>query len=284
MIGYPYHYGPEDLDKNESSIIFYLNPVVEPIKLASTLTVLTDFENLGIGDEFAFEFCDQISKVCKTFYRVPTTNTLVLDYQGFCNLITESETIVDGISNKLLIPKELVLLKANNFLIEENVIVQANGIQGAVYKIGSTLQSGGSALLVTRTLAMAKIVGGNGLQLLRSQPALAIALPTTGAIFFYGCGAIVGDNVVGKILVTTGDVLALPMKGCELTWNVYITPLTQRLFGMPVILNMTQTFKTGVGYTLQEAISSYSNKTSVAEFVKAKTSQLLVKLADWIKP
>ena len=46
--------------------------------------------------------------------------------------------------------------------------------------------------------------------------ALAIAISTTGTMFFYGCGAIAGNNIIGKALVTTGDVLALPMKGVEI--------------------------------------------------------------------
>jgi hypothetical protein len=87
---------------------------------------------------------------------------------------------------------------------------------------------------------------------LQAQPALAVAILTTGAIFFYACGAVTRNNPIGKALVTTGDILALPMKGVEITWNSYGNPIIQQVFGIPVIFNMTQTFKTGPGYTLKE--------------------------------
>ena len=83
------------------------------------------------------------------------------------------------------------------------------------------------------------------MRILQSQSAFAVAIPTTGAMFFYGCGAIAGNNTIGKAFVTTGDVLALPMKGIEVMWNSYGNPVIQKVFGIPVILNMTQTFKTG---------------------------------------
>ena len=77
----------------------------------------------------------------------------------------------------------------------------------------------GSAGLVANTLALAKVAGVGGLQILKAQPYLAIAIPTTGAIFFYGLGTVVGNNIVGKALITTGDGLAIPMKALEIMWN-----------------------------------------------------------------
>ena len=98
-----------------------------------------------------------------------------------------------------------------------------------------------------------------------------MAIPTTGAMFFYGCGAIVGNNTVGKALITLGDGLALPMKVVEIMWNSYGNPITQKVFGIPVILNMTQTFKTGPGYTVKEVSRYISlNNTSLLKVVKDK--------------
>ena len=98
-------------------------------------------------------------------------------------------------------------------------------------------------------------------------------------MFFYGCGTIVGNNTVGKALITTGDILALPMKGVEIMWNSYGNMAVQKVFGMPVILNMTQTFKTGPGYTLKE-ISEYTSisKKSVFQVIKRKIKE---KIAKW---
>ena len=80
-----------------------------------------------------------------------------------------------------------------------------------------------------------------------AQPALAIVIPTTGAIFFYGCEAITENNIISKVLVTTGDILSLPMKGVEILWNRYGSPVIKKVFRIPVILNMTQILKTGSG-------------------------------------
>ena len=117
-------------------------------------------------------------------------------------------------------------------------------------------------MLVANTIAFAQLAGVSGLQILKAQPYLAVAIPTTGAMFFYGCGAIAGNNGIGKALVTTGDALALPMKGVEMMWNSY---------GNPVLLNMTQTFKTGPGYTLKEIHNYISlNNNSLVKAIKGK--------------
>ena len=95
-------------------------------------------------------------------------------------------------------------------------------------------------------------------------------------MFFYGCGAVVGNNTIGKAFVTTGDVLALPMKGVESMWNSYGNPVIQKVLGIPVILNMTQTFKTGPGYTINE-IRNYIllDKTSLVKSIKNKVIKWL---------
>jgi hypothetical protein len=106
---------------------------------------------------------------------------------------------------------------------------------------------------------------------LKAQPYLPVAIPTTGAMFFYRCGAIAGSTAVGKALITTGDVLALPMKGVEIMWNSYGNPIIQKVFGIPVILNMTQTVKTGPGYTVEEVAKYISlNNKSLLKAIKDK--------------
>ena len=166
--------------------------------------------------------------------------------------------------------------QAQKFFQDKNIVVQAGGVQGAVYKVCSYLQSAGSARLVSQTLALAKLGGVSGLWILQAQPALAIAIPTTGAMFFYGYGAIAGNNTIGKALGTTGDVLALPMKGVEIMRNSYGNPVIQKVFGIPVILNMTQTFKTGPGYTLKEIGNYISlNNTFLLKSIKNKVIKWL---------
>lgn len=279
MIGYPYFYETDNVNQDKKFMIFSLHPMAEDsdFKLAhaSSLPILIDPSQIKLGDEFSYQLCNQISQVCGRFEVIPETQTLVLDYNGFCTLVSKSDVILSSISSNLGVTKLSAMEEAQKFFENKNIIVQPLGFQGAISKVGSYIQSAGSAGLVTRTVALAKLAGVSGLQILRAQPALAIAIPTTGAMFFYGCGAVVGNNTIGKALVTTGDVLALPMKGVELMWNSY---------GNPVILNMTQTFKTGPGYTLQE-ISNYIplKKSSLWKATKRKIVEGLTEIIEYFR-
>jgi hypothetical protein len=61
------------------------------------------------------------------------------------------------------------------------------------------------------------------------------------------------------------------MKGVEIMRNSYGNPVIQKVFGIPFILNMTQSFKTGPGYTIKE-IARYiplDNK-SILKAIKEK--------------
>lgn len=66
------------------------------------------------------------------------------------------------------------------------------------------------------SLALAKLAGVSGLEVLETQPILAVAIPTTGGMFFYECARLGGNNTIGKVSPPTGDILALPMKGVEI--------------------------------------------------------------------
>ena len=280
MIGYPYFYETDNLNQDENFLIFSLDPISEDSELnlahASSFPIVLEPSQLKLGDEFSYQFCDQISQLCVNFQVIPETQTIVLDYNGFCKLVSKSDVILSTISSDLGVTKVSAMEQAEKFFQDKNIVVQAGGVQGAVYKVGSYLQSAGSAGLVSQTLALAKLAGVSGLRILQAQPALAIAIPTTGAMFFYGCGAIAGNNTIGKALVTTGDVLALPMKGVEIMWNSYGNPIIQKVFGIPVILNMTQTFKTGPGYTLKEIHNYISlNNTSLLKSIKNKVIKWL---------
>lgn len=282
MIGYPYFYESDQLNQDENFMIFSLDPISEDSELnlahASSLPIIVNPSEFKLGDEFSYNFCDQISQLCGRFQVIPETQTLVLDYNGFCSFVSKSDAILSTISSDLGLTKASAMEQAQKFFQDNNVVVQAGGIHGTVYKAGSYLQSAGSAGLVCQTLALARLAGVSGLQILKAQPALVVAIPTTGAMFFYGCGAVFGDNVIGKVFVTTGDVLALPMKGVEVMWNSYGNSVIQKVFGTPVILNMTQTFKTGPGYTLRE-IRDYIplNNTSVLKSIKNKIKNKVIK-------
>jgi hypothetical protein len=133
MISYPYFYGNEDLDQDEIFMIFSLDPISENSELnltqVASLSVLADNVKLELGDEFAYQFCDQISQICGNLRVIPETHTVVLDYNGFCQLVSESDIILDTISSNLAIIKKSSMQQAQNFFSKNNVLVQAGGIQ-----------------------------------------------------------------------------------------------------------------------------------------------------------
>ena len=290
MIGYPYFYEPTNLTElileeekakqDEDFMIFSLSPISKEsaLKFGSSVAPYVPVivpesttSGLPIGDQFCYQFCDQISQICGSFEQIPGTSNIVLDFDGFCQLVSKSDLIINTVSSDLAISRSVALEYAQEFFKDKNIVVQATGLQGAMYKVGSYVQSAGSAGLVAHTMTLAKLAGASGIQILKSQPALVIALPFTGAMFFYGCGAIAGNNTIGKYLTTAGDVLALPMKAVELTWNRYINPVSIKILGVPTILNLTQAFKTGPGYTLQEIRDFIPfNRTSIVRSIKDK--------------
>jgi hypothetical protein len=171
MVGYPFFYGNDDLDQDEKFIIFSLDPVTENSKLNLTqasslpmLPIVIEPTKLKLGDEFSYQFCDQISQLCGTFQVMPQTQTIVLDYNGFCSLVSKSDIIISNLSSDLGVTEASAMDQAQKFFRDKNVIVQAGGVQGVVYKVGSYLQSAGSAGLVAQTLALAKLAGVSGLQ------------------------------------------------------------------------------------------------------------------------
>jgi hypothetical protein len=230
-------------------MIFSLDPITKNSELNLTKTdflpVIFDPVSLALGDEFTYQFCDQISKLCGSLNVISKTGAIVIDSNEFCQLITKSDIIIQEVSANLLITRESPISRAENFFNTRNVVVQPDGIQGKMYKVGSYLQSAGSADLVANTIGLSKLAGVSGLQILKAQPIMVVAILMTGALFFYGCGTIVGNNLVGKVLITAGDALALPIKGVEIMWNSYANPVIQKVFGIPVTLNLTQTLKTG---------------------------------------
>jgi hypothetical protein len=101
------------------------------------LSVVIETVKVGLSDEFNYQLCHQISQVCGTFVIIPGIETLVFDYKDFCKLALKSDMILDNISSKLVIIKESAMQQAQNFFINKNVIVQAERVQGTMYKVGS---------------------------------------------------------------------------------------------------------------------------------------------------
>lgn len=102
MIGYPYFYKENlfeeriltDEISNEKFMIFSLSPISEDSENYNrflTSTIVATPSNINLGDEFSYRFCDEISKMCGTFHSIPETGSLILDYNSFCRVISNSE-------------------------------------------------------------------------------------------------------------------------------------------------------------------------------------------------
>lgn len=51
------------------------------------------------------------------------------------------------------------------------------------------------------TIGLARLAGVSGLSIFQAQPMLFFAVPTLGFMFFQSCGAIAGNNVLGKMFI-----------------------------------------------------------------------------------
>lgn len=116
---------------------------------------------------------------------------------------------------------------------------------------------------------MAKAAGVTGLQIMKAQPIMLIALPTVGGMFFHGCGALIGNNTVGRTCNTIGNVLNIPMSYTELVYNAYIAPFINKTIGLPTVLNYTKQAVRGPGLNGTEAIKLLqdSKKDSIVKGV-----------------
>lgn len=158
MIGYPYFYGNDNLNQDENFMVFSLDPVSKNSELnlayTSSLPIFIELSQFKLGDEFSYQFCDQISQLCGSFQVISETQTVVVDYDGFCNLVSKTDVIISTISSNLGVTELLAMKQAEKFFQDKNIVVQAGGVHGAVYKVGLYLQSAGSAVLVTHTLGL----------------------------------------------------------------------------------------------------------------------------------
>jgi hypothetical protein len=178
---------------------------------------------------------------------------------------------------KLNLPKNEAADVVTEFFRDRNLLVQQTGIQGVIYKIGSYTQTGSISLLMYRTVSMAKLAGAQGYALITVQPALVVALPTIRAIFFHGCGALMGNNTVGRTCTTIGNFLNLPMDLTENLFNAYVSPVILKVTGIPTILNYTNQMNQGFGLNPDEVMKLLADKD------KGLVSKLLDKKTDVTK-
>lgn len=197
--------------------------------------------------------CEQLVKNCYDLSYIPGSKTFIMSDNSFCRLVDNQQEFVNNVSQVLNADSNETAKQIATFFQDHQILVQPTGIQGAFHKVGTYLQGGGSALLVARTISMAKVAKATGLTVIKAQPLLLIAIPTTGAIFFHGLGMVSGNNTFGRSCNMIGNSFLIPMYGCELTYNAYIGPFVNQTFGFPTYLNFTQQLIRGPGFSQVEA-------------------------------
>ena len=113
-------------------MLFSLYPIIENsdfnLTQTTSLPILTYNYELGLVDTFISEFCGHILQICTNFRVIDETQTVVFDYNGFCQLVDNSDMILDKVSAKLTISKELAMEQAQFFFNTNKIIAQAERV------------------------------------------------------------------------------------------------------------------------------------------------------------
>lgn len=125
-----------------------------------------------------------MTKHCYDISYLPSSRTFVLTYNSFCQLVGSTEQFIDDVALALDINKNKAGEAVAHFFQDRTILVQQSGVQGYIYKVSTFVQTAGSATMVPIILSLAKMAGVSGLQVIKAQPLLLIALPTLGAMFF----------------------------------------------------------------------------------------------------
>lgn len=163
------------------------------------------------SESFDVSLCNKIQDVCGVVKIIPESNKLVMEYPSFCNLVKNSELIVQSVADSTGIEQSVAVQKAHEFFSANDLVVSPVGFQGKIYKMGSALQSYLPAGYVSTFVMNARLIGAEGFGLMANNAGMYLALPTVGSLFFYGCGIIAGNNAIGRSCNTAGFVLSRRM-------------------------------------------------------------------------
>lgn len=192
------------------------------------------------GSQFdlsGYTICDEFMKNCQDFSYFSNTKTFFFANESFCNLVNQNKLFINNRSKVLNVDKNQAMNEILQFFDDKTLLIQQKRIQDLVHKIGTFVQTSGSMWIIARTRAMAKSGGMMGLNIIKSQPLIVIAIPTVGVLFFHVCGQLAGNNKVGPTCNIIDNILNVPMGYTELLYDSYIAPIINRTIGLPIILN-----------------------------------------------
>lgn len=192
-----------------------------------------------------YTICSELTKRCHDVDYLPFSRTFVMTDNFFCHLIENTDQFISDVALSLDVSNNEAVSAVSNFFKNRSILVSQSSLPGYIYKIGTYAQTAGSATMVARTVSFAKMAGVSGLKLIQTQPLLLITLPTVGAMFFHGCGSLAGNTTVGRTCNTIGNPLNLPMFYLKSIYNTYGSPVIDRIFGIPTLLNYTKQAQRG---------------------------------------
>lgn len=259
--------------KLKKELVFYLENENKTILASSTVALALDTGKFSIPSEsFDVAFCSKISDVCGAVNFIPESSKLVMEYPSFCNLVKNSDFIVTSVADSMGIEQSVAVQQAHEFFSANNLVVSPVGFQGKIYKMGSAIQSYLPAGYVGTFIMNARLIGAEGVGILSNNAGMYLALPTVGSLFFYGCGVIAGNNVIGQSCNTAGYILSRPMAITEHLWNNGPAVWINKTIGIPIVLNQTKALVQGSGYSYNE----------VKNFIGINHKSLLEKGKNWV--
>lgn len=129
--------------------------------LKSELVDVSEFL-FNSGSQFTqsnYTICSELIKNCADLSYFPNTRTFVITNDSFCNLVNQNEFFINNVSKSLNIDKNQAVNEISEFFRDKTLLVQQTGLQKSIYRVGTFVQTAGSASLTARTLVMAKPLG-----------------------------------------------------------------------------------------------------------------------------
>lgn len=213
----------------------------------------------------------ELLKHCEKLSYIPETNTVLMTNVDMQNIFGANETISENISSILKIDVNTTKDAINDYFGKHIVIVQPKGLAGGVYVMGQWAQTLAPAYYTHQVVSMSSLLGNRGLYILGNRPLLAVAICTSGGLFFNGLGVVLGNNTAGNCCKTIGWALNRPMKGVEIVLNNLVCAPITAVTGLPLIFNYSDVQNEGPGI----------NVTKVKEICQRANRNYGKKAVNW---
>ena len=233
--------------------------IIQPIQLGKEVSVCNvnvagfSLDNFKTMNPEGYTIICNLGETCNGLTYFPNTAKIVLDSNQQSLLMHNFDQFVPKVAEDLSITPELAFDKSVDFFADTTIVVRPTGIQGAVYTIMLNVQNFAPIKAVSSAISSFKTTGLTGTQIVTKAPMTFVGGTYLGAMFFIYMGGVTGNTPLSRLCNATGYVLALPMKGVEVTLNNIILRPISHVIGLPLVLNGTQELLHGNGLSLEES-------------------------------